>query len=321
MIFDHKTIKKFSMIGSRATFGLVVYDLISEIDDLIVLTADVSTSAGLDRFRKNYPNNYIDCGIAEQNMMNIAAGIASENFNVITTTFAPFQTMRCLEQIKVNLGYMKNKVTMVGLASGLVLGPLGFTHCCIEDLSVIKSIPNINVISPCDTLETAKSVIASLKTNNSTYIRLTGGSNSQIVYKEDYNFEIGKPNEIIQGDDICILANGPMVANCMNAAELLKEKNIYPSLYNIHTLKPLDENEIINIILNSKIIFTVEEHSINGGLFSSISEILCKNGIFKKIIPLSIPHNYITSGSYNYMIKKLKLDPQSIAERILNETK
>ena len=96
------------MIGSRATFGLVLYDLINEIPDLMVITADVSTSAGLDRFRKNFPKNYIDCGIAEQNMMNIAAGMASENFNVVTTSFAPFQTMRCLEQIKVNLGYMKN---------------------------------------------------------------------------------------------------------------------------------------------------------------------------------------------------------------------
>ena len=120
--------------------------------NFFVVTGDVSTSAGLDRFRKNYPDNFIDVGIAEQNLLGIAAGLASEGHNVFTTTFAPFQTMRCCEQIKVNLGYMKQKVCMVGLASGLVLGTLGYTHCCIEDIGVLRSIPNLNIISPANIL-------------------------------------------------------------------------------------------------------------------------------------------------------------------------
>ena len=116
----------------------------------MVLTCEVSTSAGLYRYRKTFPEKYLDLGIAEQNMIGVAAGLASENFKVITTTFAPFQTMRCCEQIKVNLGYMKQKVCMIGIASGLVLGNLGYTHCCIEDIGILRSIPNLTIISPAD---------------------------------------------------------------------------------------------------------------------------------------------------------------------------
>ena len=128
MKINDRNIKVWSTIGARATLGMAALQLAEEMDNLMVLTCDVSTSAGLDRYRKTYPEKYLDLGIAEQNMIGVAAGLASEGFNVITTTFSPFQTMRCLEQIKVNLGYMKQKVCMVGIASGLALGTLGFTH-------------------------------------------------------------------------------------------------------------------------------------------------------------------------------------------------
>ena len=131
-MIDQKKIKTYSLIGARATFGMYALDLIKENPKLLILSGDVSTSAGLDRFRKQYPNNYFEIGIAEQNLIGVAAGLASENFDVITTTFAPFQTLRCCEQIKVNLSYMKQKVVMIGLASGLVQGPLGYTHCITE---------------------------------------------------------------------------------------------------------------------------------------------------------------------------------------------
>ena len=191
MKIDFNKIKLWSSVGSRATFGLVSLELIKNNDKLMIVTADVSTSAGLDRYKK-YPENYIDVGIGEQNMISVASGLSSEGFDVITTTFSPFQTLRCAEQIKVNLGYMKNKVIMVGLASGLVLGTLGFTHCSIEDIGVLRSIPNLTIISPADALETAKAIEASIKHDRSVYIRLTGGSNNPIVYDKDYEFEIGK---------------------------------------------------------------------------------------------------------------------------------
>ena len=146
--------------------GIAALELAKQIENLMVLTCDVSTSAGLDRFRKTYPEKYLDLGIAEQNMIGVAAGLASENFNVITTTFAPFQTMRCCEQIKVNLGYMRQGICMVGIASGLALGTLGFTHCCIEDIGILRSIPGITIISPADSLETVKALEAAVKSKN-----------------------------------------------------------------------------------------------------------------------------------------------------------
>ena len=150
MKFNPSMIKMWSRIGSRASFGMATLELGKIHQDLIIISGDTSTSAGLERFKNNFPGKYIDVGIAEQNMMGIAAGLSSEGHRVITTTFAPFQTMRCCEQIKVNLGYMKNKVMMVGLASGLSLGILGYTHCSIEDMGVLRSIPGITIISPAD---------------------------------------------------------------------------------------------------------------------------------------------------------------------------
>ena len=150
--------------------------------------------------KKKIPRKYLDVGIAEQNLIGIGAGLSSEGYKVITTTFAPFQTMRCCEHIKVNLGYMKQKVSMVGLASGLVLGPLGYTHCCIEDIGVLRSIPNLSIISPSDSAEAIKAIEASLNYKESTYIRLSGGSNLKQIYKDDFNFQIGKAISLKEGE-------------------------------------------------------------------------------------------------------------------------
>ncbi|SVC02483.1 uncharacterized protein METZ01_LOCUS255337, partial [marine metagenome] len=212
------------LIGQRATFGLIALDLVKKNDNLIILTADVSTSAGLDRFRKTDPSNYVDVGIAEQNLIGVAAGLASENFKVFTTTFAPFQTLRCCEQIKVNLGYMKHNIIMVGLASGLALGTLGFTHASIEELGILRSIPNLTIVSPSDSLELVKTLDATVKIDKPCYVRLTGTSNNPIVNKNDYNFEIGKSIELKTGDDLTIFCNGPLVYNCLEASKILASK-------------------------------------------------------------------------------------------------
>src|SRR3990167_6945774 len=205
MKITEANLKLWSTIGSRATYGIAASELGEKVNDLMILTADTSTSAGLDRFKKIYPEKFLDVGIAEQNMMGIAAGLASEGFYVFTSTFAPFQTMRCCEQIKVNLGYMRHKVTMVGLASCVVLGTLGYTHCCIEDIAVMRSIPGITVISPADSGAAYKAVIATINHKDSVYIRLTGGSKNPIVYNTDFDFTIGKGNILHEGNDVAII--------------------------------------------------------------------------------------------------------------------
>ena len=319
MEINQRNIKLLSTIGPRAAFGLYALDLVKEHDDLMILSCDVSTSAGLDRFRKQHSENYLELGISEQNMIGVAAGLARENYKVVTTTFAPFQTMRCCEQIKVNLGYMKEKVTMVGLASGLVLGNLGFTHCCIEDVGVLRSIPNITIISPADSLETIKAIESSIKHDQSCYIRLTGGSNNPIVYNENYEFKIGKAIKLIDGNDIAIFSTGATVATSIKISKILKEKKINAAVINLHTIKPIDKESVLLNSLNSKLIVTIEEHNVIGGLGSAVLEALATEKNTPRKLLFGINDNYVKSGSYNYLKKQYKLDENHIIQKIEKE--
>ena len=316
--FDEKSIKTWSLIGSRATFGMISLDLAKKVDDLMILTSDVSTSAGLDRFRKGFPEKYLDVGIAEQNLIGIAAGLSSTGYKVFTTTFAPFQTMRCCEQIKVNLGYMKKKVNMVGLASGVVLGNLGYTHCCIEDISIIRSIPNLAVISPADCTETVKAVEASLDYEHSVYIRLTGSNNNPIVYKNDYKYEIGKAIELKSGSDISIFCTGTMVYESLEAAKILETQGITCAVIDIHTIKPIDRAAIIKLSKKTKFFVSVEEHSIIGGLGSAVAEVNSTLSNSPKHLLIGIPDNYEISGEYDYIKERCGLTSKKIAKKIFD---
>lgn len=321
MIVNDKNIKMWSTIGQRATLGIAALEIAKVNKNLIVLTCDVSTSAGLDRFRKTLPEQYIDLGIAEQNMIGVATGLSSEKFDVITTTFAPFQTMRCCEQIKVNLGYMSHKVCMVGLASGLALGTLGFTHACIEDVGVLRSIPGIAIISPADSLETIKTLNAAVKFDGPSYIRLTGTSNNPIVYNKDYDFEIGKAIKLVDGDDVAIISTGSSVHHSLKAAEILKKDNIFCSVINMHTIKPIDKNAILDACKKHKMIFSVEEHNIIGGLGSAVAEINSTLEKSTKQIFLGIKDIYGKGGTYSHLLNKHGLSSEKIVESVLKNFK
>jgi len=316
MIIDQKKIKVWSTIGSRATFGMALLEISQNMKNLIVLSSDVSTSAGLDRFRKMYPEKYVELGISEQNMIGVATGLSAENFNVVTTTFAPFQTIRCCEQIKINLGYMEHKVTLVGLASGLALGNLGYTHCCIEDIGILRTIPNIIILSPADSLETVKCLQSSLSTDKSVYIRLTGTANNPIIYNDNYDFQIGKAITMKEGSDITIFSTGRMVHNSLKAAEILSEKKISARVINVHTIKPIDKIAIEEAN-NTKMIFSVEEHNIIGGLGSAIAEHQSSLKTSVRFIRLGVKDKYGSGGSYDYLQKIHGLSPEKIVENIL----
>ena len=319
MEINDKTIKLLSTIGPRASFGMGVLDLVKEHKDLMVITCDVSTSAGLDRFRKTYPDQYLDLGIAEQNMIGVAAGLASENYKVITTTFAPFQTIRCCEQIKVNLGYMKQKICMVGLASGLALGTFGYTHCCIEDVGILRSIPNLTIISPADSSEAVKAVLASLEHKNSVYIRLTGGANIDQIYEDDYNFKIGQSITLKEGKDISIFAAGTMVKVALDCSKILSKKDIDAEVINMHTIKPIDNNKVNESIKKSRLIVTIEEHNIIGGLGSAVAE--CLVGLKKspEQIFFGINDSYSEGGNYNFLKEKFNLTSSFISDKIISK--
>ncbi|GEK31429.1 transketolase, C-terminal subunit [Kurthia zopfii] len=313
-----KEIKLFSRMGQRAVFGIEMLKYAEMNSDLMVLTADVSIPAGLDRFRKSYPNNYLDVGIAEQNMIGIAAGLSSEGFQVFTTTYAPFQTLRCLEQIRMDIGEMKNKVCMVGLSSGIVLGMIGTMHCSMEDISIIRSIPNITIVSPADSFELTKLLEASFNYPQSLYIRLTAGSPSPIVYREDYDFKIGKSNTLLNGTDVAIIGIGSILSECISAAKILEVQGISVEVINMHTINPLDNEKLNEIAREKKLLVTVEEHSIIGGLGGSIAEVFSSFKVRPPHLIMGLPHSYENSGIYEEMLKYYELDGESIARKIFD---
>ena len=312
-----KKIKLWSSLGMRATFGMIAMDLAEKYPELIITTSDVSTSAGLDRYKNKFPDQYVDVGIAEQNLIGVSTGLSSEGFKVISTTFSPFQTLRCAEQIKVNLGYMKQKICMVGLASGLVLGNLGFTHCSIEEIGVLRSIPNISIVVPSDPFELFKVLKEAVNYKNSLYIRLTAGTNTRIINSKDYKFKIGKAIEIMSGSDVAIISCGNILGNCIDAAVSLRKNKISCSVINMHTIKPLDKKKIFEISKKFKLIITVEEHNIIGGLGSAVAEVL--SGVISntKLVRLGADDHYSSGGSYEYLKNIYGLSVQKIIRTIL----
>tara|TARA_B100002051_G_C16386606_1_gene463150 strand:- start:3 stop:662 length:660 start_codon:yes stop_codon:yes gene_type:complete len=215
---------------------------------------------------------------------------------------------------------MKQKVIMIGIASGLVQGPLGYTHCCIEDIAILRSLPNITILSPCDSLETVKSIDAALKNDQSTYIRITGGVNNPIVYDEDYKFNIGEAVTLREGKEIAIIATGTMVYESLEASKVLNESGINPTVINIHTIKPIDKNKIVEIIKTHKVIFTVEEHNIIGGLSSAVSEIIASNNVKCLQIPIGINDIYDKGGPYAFLKKKHGLIKDNIISKVKEAT-
>ena len=311
-------IKLWSNLGMRATFGLIAMELVKKYPDLMITTSDVSTSAGLDRYKNKYPDKFIDVGIAEQNLIGVSAGLSSEGFKVISTTFSPFQTLRCCEQIKVHLGYMKHKICMVGLASGLVLGNLGFTHCSIEDIGSLRSIPNISIVVPSDPFELFKALNAAIEHKNSVYIRLTAGANSKIINAKDYEFKIGKAVEILPGKDVVIIGCGNILGNCLEAASILREKKIQCSVVNMHTIKPIDKEIITDIAKENKLIVTVEEHNVIGGLGSSVAEVLSGERNNCKLVRVGINDFYSSGGGYEYLKDIYGLSVEKIIQTVLS---
>ncbi len=304
------------MISSRGTFGTTMKDMAKEEDNIIVLSGDLGNSSGLARFIKKYPNKYINVGIAEQNMIGIAAGLAKEGLNVFCTSFAPFLTMRAGEQVRNHMGYMGLGIKLVGLASGFGTGILGNSHYGLEDIAIMRAIPNITVISPADSTETAKVTAALIDYDKPVYLRLTGTANNPIVYKEDYDFKIGEAIKLREGVDITIIASGTMVYNSLSAAKILESKGINASVINMHTIKPLDIKSVDTASRKSKLIITVEEHYKIGGFGSAISEHLSSIKNSPKLLILGVDDEYKHAGDHKFMLEQNNLLPEQIANSI-----
>jgi transketolase len=308
--------RQWSRLGSRGVFGQAILSLAESTPDLMVLSADLGNSSGLDRFRKTYPDQFVNVGIAEQNLIGVAAGMAKEQFTVFATSFAPFLAMRASEQIRMNLGYMNLPVKAVAIGSGVSMAYLGNSHYGIEDAAVMRSIPNLTVVSPADCGEIVKCVYAAAKFDGPMYIRLTGAPNNPVVYTEEYTFEIGKAITLREGKDVAIIANGTMVYESLEAAKLLEAQGISAAVINMHTIKPLDTEAIDRALSSARLVVTVEEHSVIGGLGSAVAEYKSARRNAPPQLILGLPDAFGATGEYRYLLEKYGLVAPGIAAAI-----
>lgn len=309
--------KTWSRIGARATYGQAILSLAESTPNLMVLSADLGNSSGLDRLKNTYPEKFVNVGIAEQNMVGVAGGLAKEGFIVFASSFAPFIAMRASEQIRMNLGYMDLNVKAVAIGSGVSMAFLGNSHYGLEDAAVMRSIPNMTVVGPADGAEIFKTVHAAARFPGPMYIRLTGAVNNPVVYEADYPFEIGRAVRLREGTDVTIIANGSMVYESLEAAKVLAQVGVEAAVLNMHTLKPLDCHAIDRAVRETPLLVTVEEHSVIGGLGGAVAEY--KSGLrgAPPQLTIGLPDEFGSTAEYRFLLEKYGLVGSRIAERIL----
>jgi transketolase len=310
-------VRSWSRIGSGGSFGQALLELAKINERIIALSADMTTASGLERFKSTFPERFFNSGIAEQNIIGMSAGFAKEGFIPFASAQSAFLSLRCTDQVKVSMGYMKLPVKLVGILAGFGVGIFGATHIAIEDVAIMRAIPNMVVLSPADCLETIKAVNASCESDNPIYIRLTGSVPNPPVYKENYDFQIGRAIMLKNGTDIAIIAAGSMVYNSLKVAESLEEKGYSVSVIDMHTIKPLDKDAITSAC-SAKMLVTVEEHSVIGGLGSAVAETLTKLKSKPPQLIIGVEDFYPHAGEYDWQLGQTGLLATQITERILS---
>ena len=284
----------------------------------MVLSSDMSTPAGLDKFKAAYPDHFMNMGIAEQNMIGTAAGLVEEGIRAICVAQACFITMRSFEQARQYAGYMKLPIIFIGIGSGLSLQYMGNTHYAIEDLALMRTIPGMTVLAPCDALEAMKALEFAVNHDGPVYIRLYGGTGIPSVYGEDYEFKIGTAVKLRNGKDIQLITTGSMTLAGMKVAAMLNEEGIDATVTNMHTIKPLDSSAIDQ---DKQLIVTMEEHSVIGGLGSAVSDVLSAYPQHPRLLKFGINDMFMPVGSYAYLLDQAGLSLEKIKESIIRELK
>ena len=317
MEFNRINIRTWSMLGARRTFGTVMDLYASEFEHVFVMSGDLLSSSGLDRFIKNHPDKFKSVGIAEQNMIGIASGLAANGIVPFVTSFSPFITGRCYDQIRMHCGYMHHNVKLVGLAAGIGVGIQGNSHYGLDDVALMRAIPGMTIVEPADSTEVAKAVKAVYDYDGPVYLRLIGEAGSPIVNMTDYDFEIGKSITLREGSDVTIVSSGTMVYQSLQAAKILSEKHLECKVVNMHTVKPIDTVALDAI--STKLVVVIQEANVIGGLGSAVAEYLSTKKNCPQISIVGINDCFPHAGSYKYMLANLGLDAEHIAERILSE--
>jgi len=303
----------------RNKFADKVYELGKINKNIAIVVADISPAGSIEKFAKDYPDRFINCGVAEQSMIGISAGLALRGFRPFCYTIATFTLYRPFEMVRVDLAYHNLPVTLIGMGSGLIYSTLGGTHQSIEDISIASSLPNMNVICPADPYEMEKVVEwCATRSIGPTYVRLgkTGEKNLD-SFKADV-FQFGKIRYLKRGNDIAIISYGIIMQKIETTVKFYNKDNFNPSLISCHTIKPLDENGIIEVLKRYKKIIIIEEHVPHGGLSSRIKELAFDNKILNSLECFTLKDKFIKSyGTYDDLLNKHGLNVDEIIKRYI----
>lgn len=301
-------------IATRQSYGETLAELGKKNENIVVLDADLSAATKTNIFAKEFPDRFIDVGIAEQNLMGIAAGLATYGKVPFVSSFAMFATGRVYDQIRNSICYPKLNVKICATHAGITVGEDGATHQMLEDLSLMRSIPNMTVISPSDDTQTRWVIEELSKTKGPAYVRLARVA-TPIIYDENQKFEIGKMVQLGEGTDATIFATGVTVAEALKAQEKLKEEGINVRVIDVHTIKPIDKEMIVKCAKETKKLITVEDHSIIGGLGSSVCEVLSEE-YPTKVTRMGMKDRFGKSGKGEQLLKYFKLDSEAIVDEV-----
>jgi len=302
-------------IATREGYGNALAELGAEHEDVVVLDADLAGSTKTGVFRKAFPDRHINCGIAEGNMMSVAAGIAATGKTVFASSFAMFAAGRAFEQVRNSIGYPQLNVKIGATHAGISVGEDGATHQCNEDIALMRTIPGMVIINPSDDVEARAAVKAAYEHEGPVYLRFGRLAVPVINDHEDYQFEIGKGVVLREGGDVTIFATGLEVAEALEAADLLAADGIHAKVVNIHTIKPLDEELVVAAAKETGKVVTVEEHSVIGGLGSAVCDVLSEKAP-TKVMKIGVNDVYGESGPAVALIKKYGLDAESIYKKV-----
>ncbi|MBO5609866.1 MAG: transketolase family protein [Eubacterium sp.] len=302
-------------IATRDSYGNALAELGKEKENLVVLDADLAAATKTATFKKAFPERHIDCGIAEANMMGIAAGLATCGKVPFASTFAMFAAGRAFEQVRNSIGYPHLNVKIGATHAGISVGEDGASHQCNEDIALMRTIPGMTIINPSDDVEAKAAVRAAYEIDGPVYMRFGRLAVPVINDNADYKFEVGKGVTLKDGSDITILATGLEVGESLKAAEKLEAEGVSVRVINIHTIKPIDKDIIIKAAKETKKLFTAEEHSIIGGLGGAVAEVLaeeCPAPLYR----IGVRDTFGESGPAVELLKKYKLDADGIYEQI-----
>lgn len=305
------------MIATRESYGKALAELGEKYKNVVVLDADLANATKTIEFKKKFPERFFDIGIAEQDLIGTAAGLALEGKISFASTFAVFASGRAYDQVRNTVAYSKLNVKIAATHAGITVGEDGASHQALEDISLMRSIPNMLVCSPADDRCTKWLIEEAIKYNGPMYIRLARPATEEI-YSNDVKFELGKGIQHGDGKDATIFATGVTVAEALKAKEILKQKNIDVRVVDMHTIKPIDKELIVKCANETDKLYTVEDHSIIGGLGSAVCEVLCDSAP-KKVTRIGINDEFGQSGKWQELMAYYGITAEKIAERIIKE--